>query len=322
MAFTNLGYFNSSSPGAPTLRPVNGDLNALLHYALTTISNWTRLYHDGTNFRDVWQPAAGGASPVLICKHNSADSGDARLAVVRMAESASSTTSYTDAFPTVLQVADTSCNWLVSNTSGTTARDYHCVVWETGIVLAVRVTGQTDVWEIYLAGKAFSRFSSTDDPYPWMIGVRASTNTSTINAIANATCNPTIPSSGYYRFFAMRNPAGSLKSCCLHPEGRGSGLGNAGTNPASAGASYLGTIDRAKVRFHDMNSTTTALGTPPILSRLCFPQVYVGEHSFYSGVTESDSVSDGSHSLQLLRNGTSVAWLLETGNNFTGYPAG
>lgn len=322
MAFTNFGYFNSASAGAPALRPVNGDLNALIDYALTTISNWTRPYHDGTNFRDVWQPAAGG--PVFICKHNSTDSGDARLAVVRLAESATSTTSYTDPFPTATQVADTSANWLVSNTSGTTARDYHCVVWETGFLLSVRCSGQTDVWETMGFGKAFSRFSSTDDPYPWMIGVRNSSNTSSVGLVFGSGCgtNSTIPSSGTYRFFAMRNAAGTIKSSVLQADGRGSTIGSVGGSPSSAGAGYLLAFEREKIRFHDMGNSTTSAPVSPILSRLCFPQIYAGAHVLYVGVSESDNIDDGSHTLQLLRNNTANAVVMETSNLFTGYPAG
>lgn len=322
MAFTNFGYFNNNSVGAQTLRPVNGDLNALIHYALTTVSNWTRLYHDGTNFRDVWQPAAGG--PVFICKHNSSDSGDARLAVVRMAESASSTTSYTDPFPNVLQQADSVCNWLLSSTSGTTARDYHCTVWETGLLLSVRYSGQTDIWETMGFGKAFTRFSSTDDPYPWMIGVRNSSNASTNALVFGGGCstNSAIPSSGTYRFFAMRNAAGTIKSSVLQADGRGSGIGNAGTNANSAGGGYLSVFEREKLRFHDMGNSTTSSPVSPILARLCFPQIYVGAHSGYTGVTESDNIDDGSHTLQLLRNSTTNAVVMETSNAFSGYPAG
>lgn len=318
--FTNFGYFNQSSSGAPSLTTTNGSFNALFHYALTTISNWTRTQHDATNFRDVWQPAAGGATPVLICKHNSADSGDARLAVVRMAESASSTTAFTDPFPTVTQAADTLANWMIS-TAASTTRDYHCVVWETGILLFVRTTGTTDVWEVYFAGKAFTRFSSTDDPYPWMCWVRGAATFGASNILTQTT-NP-IPTTPNGRSYAMRNPQGTIKSeqgTIDYPAT--SGLGNMGSTVPAAGGGYLGTIDRQKVLVHTDGSSTLSVGSTTIVRRFAIPQLYVPLHGGYTGIGEADTINDGSHTLLLLRASGSTALILETSNLFTGYPAG
>ena len=161
MALANYGYFNNLSPGAPALTNVAGDMYTLIHYALTTISNWTRTFNAGTpNFRAVWQPAAGGTSPVLVCKDNATDSGDQRLCVVRLAESASAVTTYTDPVPQVAQVADSLSNWLKNTTTTGAARDYHCVVWATGIILAIKTSGSTDVWDLFFACKSFIRFTS------------------------------------------------------------------------------------------------------------------------------------------------------------------
>jgi len=322
MAFTNFGYFNQSSGGAPTLSGTAGDLYTLIRYACLTISNWASLFTTGSpTFATVLQPAAGGALPVITVQDNATTSGDARLATVRLAESASSSTAYTDPTPTVAQVSNAAANWMKSTIASATTRDYHCAVWETGLLLAVKVAGNIDQWEIYFIGKCFQLLSSVQDPYPWALFTRnSSLFTITILNGQNTSAASIVAASG--KLFFMRNAQGTIKSEQGNVDGNtGNSFGNC-PGTAAAGGAYLSSVNYKKTLLSAGGSATTTPGAQPIVQRLCVPQLYAGMHSGYSGITETDNINNGSHTLQLLRASTSIAVIMETSNTFSGYPAG
>lgn len=257
---------------------------------------------------------------MFAIQDSAAASGDARIALVRMAESASAVTTYTDPFPTVALVANASCNWMKSNTASATTRDYHCVVWETGIVLAIKVSGTIDVWEVFTAGKCFSKYNSTDDPYPWHMRVRNSSNAATVSVLGSEATS-SLPTTAQGKTWLMRNAQGTIKSEAGVMSGPGSSIGVC-TNCQSAGGGYLNTVDYAKLPIIANGASSTTTGGNPILNRLCIPQIYQGLHSGYGGVGEGDNINNGSHTLILLRASASIACVLETSNLFSGYPAG
>lgn len=320
MAFTNFGYFNQSTVGAPTLSGTDGDLYTLLHYAFTTVSNWTRIFNAGTpDFQAVWQPASGGATPVVCIQDNATASGNARLAVMRLAESASAVTTYADPCPTVAQSANSACNWMKSTVASATTRDYHCVVWETGLILCVNVGGVTDVWETYFVGKCFQRLSSLNDPWPWAILVRNSAAFTATLIATQGTSN--FPTTALGKVFMLRNAQGTIKSEYGWVEGRSATWGLT-TGAAAAGGGYLGTVDKCKTLLIANGASTTALGPNPLISRLCIPQLRTCLHSNYAGVTMTDNVDDGSHTAVLIKADNTHALWLETSNLDSGFPAG
>lgn len=318
MAFTNFAYLTPASSGATRNSGTNGDLNALLDWALTGNSNWVRLYHDGTNFYDVWQPAAGG--PCLTVHHNSAQSGSPQRSVVRMCESASGASTYTDPFPTVAQVADTSSNWLVSSLSNTTTRDFHILVWETGIIYATKYSGVTDRWEMGYALQCPSRFAS-DTTNNWICGVTNNAAPSGGDIIAqNVTTVPAGSTQANVNFW-MRNAQGTIKSERGNIGAPGSILGVVSGCPAIT-AGFGSAIERRKVMAHGIGSSTTTLGASAIIDRGVIPQMWAPLHSALTGIGEADTITDGSSTFILLKSVAGGGVLLQTSNDWTGYPNG
>lgn len=298
MAFSNFAYTNQSSGVCAGMRNsgTNGDLAALLDTALTSGSNWTKVY-DTTN-KKIWQPAAGG--PVLMVNHDSASSGNAGLAVVRLAESQSGGT-LTDECPKTTQVSDANCNWLVSNAANTTTRDFHIVAWETGVIYASKYNGSANSWEIGFAMQCINRFAG-DTTYNWVIGSRVvSHTTSSLIGVQTAAQ----PSSSGVKVFALRDVTASLKSEYLTVNGRGTSLGLVSNAPAIR-AGVGNSVDRERVCFHGNSTTTTSLGSATVVMRLCAPQLWAPVHSSLTGVSEADTILDGSSQFVLLKDSGGV----------------
>lgn len=313
MAFSNFAYLNASSSGATRNSGTNGDGNGLFDWGLRSNSNWVRVFHDGTNFIDEYQPAAGG--PILSIRHNSAVSGNAGLITVRLAESQSSGT-LTDPVPQTGQVADASCTWMASNAASTTTRDFHMLVWETGLIYLSKYGGTTDQWELGYACKGVGRYAA-DTTYPWVIGVRNLTGVASI-ALINQTTSAS-PSNVAKNFF-LRNIAATIKSEYAVAAGAGTSLGVV-SNAAAIGSGYGGTIDRRKVTVTGNGSNTTTIGSQPVMDRIAIPQLWTPLHSSLAGIGENDTITDGSSTFLLLRNGNNGV-LLQTSNDWSGYPGG
>lgn len=314
MAFSNFAYTNPSSGVCSGMRNsgTNGDLAALLDTALTSGSNWTKVY-DTTN-QKIWQPAAGG--PVLMVNHDSASSGNAGLAVVRLAESQSGGT-LTDECPKTTQVGDVNCNWLVSSAANTTTRDFHIVAWETGVIYASKYSGTTNLWEIGFAMQCISRFAG-DTTYNWAIGTRA-VSAEYFASLITVNTNPQ-PSATGVKVFALRDVTASLKSEYLTVNGRDTSLGVVSSAPAIR-AGVGNSVDRERVCFHGNSSTTASLGSATVVMRLCAPQLWAPVHSSLAGVSEADTILDGSSQFVLLKNSGNGVLLRITNDEVATFPS-
>lgn len=327
MAFTNFHYTTNVTNAISTPTGVcsaqrnsgtNGDLNALIHLALTSGSNWARTFNDGTNFYSTWAPSAGGA--ILHAHHNSAQSGLAGLAVVRGAESASGFNTLTDAFPQPAQLGDTLANWLASNTASTTSRDFHIVAWESGIIYATKYSGAIDTWEIGYFAKCPSRYGAGDATYPWLCGVRNIATASTTQlANQSAASVPTGGASAGKNYW-MRNIQGTIKGelAGVSQPGPGATLGAVAALPAAAGG-YGSSVDKRRLAVHANGSNTTINGSQPLIDRCAIPQLWVPLHSSYAGLGEGDLITEGSAQYILLKGGGGAV-LLEITNTWPGYP--
>jgi hypothetical protein len=309
MAFSNWAYANQSTSGATRNSGTNGDGNGLFDWLLRTKSNWTRSFHDATTFADVYIPNGGG--PSLFLRHDSTLSGNAGLMVARGCESASSFSeaSLVDPFPTITQIAATNTNVAISSAANTTTRDFHAVVWETGIIYASKYSGSTDTWEWWGFCKGVPRLAS-DTTYPWVFFCRnsASVGPNLITAATSASV-----SAGSNVFF-MRNRPGTIKSSRGVFNGRGSGLGLVASACVIA-AGDGNSVDREQVYCADGASSTTTPGGSPIIARVAIPHLFAPAHSSLAGVSETDLIPDGAKSFVLLKN-ASNGILLQTTNNW------
>jgi hypothetical protein len=319
MAFSHWAYLNQSSSGAPRNSGTNGDLTALLQWALVTNSNWSSVYDDGLSpvKKRIWQPNGGG--PVFMCNHDNAVSGGATLALVRMAESQSGGT-LTDPFPTVVQNADGTSNWMPSSAASTTTRDFHIVVWETGLIYASRASGTANTWEIGYLAKCDSRYGAADSTYSWMIGNR-NINTTAFTMLGQAG-NP-VPTIAVQRNFAMRNVLGTIKSEYCVPDyplttgGSGSFTGMPGATSVPDAA-----FERKKFLFHAAGTASGTTGALASIDRFCVPFLWWLPTSTLVGFGETDVYTDASGAtFVLLKSGTN-GMLLQTSNDWTGYPGG
>lgn len=116
-------FVTSASAGAPSLTGQDGSVCTVWDWILNTTAGLTIAF-TATNKR-VYTMPDGSA---LRIHHAAATSGDARLCIVRPAESASGVDTLVDPYPTVAQTADTACNICVSNTANATTRPWYALV--------------------------------------------------------------------------------------------------------------------------------------------------------------------------------------------------
>jgi hypothetical protein len=322
MAYSNFALLNQSSSGAPRNSGTNGDLPALFDWALTSNSNWTSVYNDGGSpvKKRIWAPNGGGI--VLMCNHDNTVSGQQYYATMRLAESQSGGT-LTDPIPLPSQVADGSCIWQISNGAGTTSRDFRILVCEDGIIYASRYGGGVDQWVLFFAFKCASRYAS--DPYRWVIGVQNSTGSATSMVTMTGATVPNA-SGTQNRLYAMRNVLGTIKSEVLtpdYPTASQSGLFN--SMPVIT-AVPDGAFERKKMLLHATGTSTLSTQGPlPSIDRFCVPHLWYVPASTISTIGEADSFTDANGSTYELYRSAGVSGaglLLQTSNDWTGYPAG
>ncbi|WP_430317509.1 hypothetical protein [Pseudomonas nitroreducens] len=308
-------YLTSQSSGAPPLAGQNGSLCAVLDWALAQ-KGWTTEY-TGANAR-VYRPPAGNRFRLYVA-HDSAISGDARLATTRGCENASSVTSLTDPFPTVAQYANSQATFLVSTTASAVARDYRIIVTDRMVLMFVNCAGQNNQnWDMMVFGDVLG--ADAADVFGTIMHVGGVTTATAANsrAMSNALCSiPAAPG----RTFWARSIDGTQKSTygCYAGQANNATVTTFCSNGASAPVmrgGYNGRIVREKVGVHCIGSNTTTPNTLAVNKRGWVPNIWNPLHSGIGVVTSDDTFTDTGYSPSAVFNiapaGTAVAVIIET----------
>lgn len=307
-------YLTNLSSGAPTLTGQNGSLVAVLDWALAQKS-WT-IEYTGTNAR-VYRPPAGNRFRLYVA-HDSAISGDARLATTRGCENASSVTSLTDPFPTVAQYANTQATFLVSTTASAVARGYRIILTDRMVIMFTDTgSNNNQNWDMMVFGDVYG--ADAADAYGTIMhvgGVTTATSSSS-RAMTNTLCS--VPAPG--RVFWCRSIDGTQKSTygCyagqVNSATASSFCSNGGSSPAMRGG-YNGRIVREKVGVHCTGSNTTTPNTIAVNKRGWLPNIWNPLHNGIGLVTTDDTFTDTVYSATAVFNiaaaSTTIAAILET----------
>lgn len=285
-----LYWLTSTDSGATLAAGVNGNLCTIWDWILNTKAGLTIAF-TGTNAR-IYQMSNGD---LIYLKHDSSVSGAANLAIVRLVESATSISSFTDPSPTVAQVADGSCNIIMSTTASATTRNWWALVDTTlhffyFFVAGSQASGSAiNIDGGYIWAGGTSELAS--DSYNSLTYNRNTTNTT---AATNALFNAAVQTSSniaQQAFHFKRTRDGTIKSTlgCLGPY-QGS------TNPSMANGPVYPDPDDGKLRIvkafaTDGYSTTTTIGTAAEQCRMYLPRLFFGSHvtSGYSGINIADT---------------------------------
>ena len=288
-------YLTNDSPGAPTLNGVNGSLCAVLDWALAAKS-WA-IEYTATNER-VYRPPSGNRFRLFV-SHNSAISGDARLATVRGCENATAATpaGLVDPFPTVAQVANVSSTIGVSATPSSVARGYRIVVSDRFLLLATDPYGAgTSMWDLFLFGDVAATESA--DTYATICHV--GNNSASIPTDSRGMGGALASGMAAAKTFWCRSIDATVKSSrgCLS----GSTTGSVAAFCTVAGApamrgGYLGRVNREKVAATCIGSSGTTTGAPAILRRGWVPNLWNPLHSNIGGVTSADEFTDSAYAV-------------------------
>lgn len=317
--FTSFLHLTQASSGATRNSGTNGDLNALLNWALPQ-AGWTRTFDNAGTNESVFKPPSGIRNSLYV-RHNSTASGNAGLSVIRGCEGATNYNALVDPFPQVAQVADTSSNWLISSSASTSPRNFHIYVWETGVIYFSQYTNTTDAWEWGGFLDGWSRF--TTDAYNTTAIVRNSASLGT-TIITQATASSFTGANPACIYF-MRDVAGVIKSSRGLMDGRGTTLGSV-AGSAAIRAGFGNQVERSKLCIHDSSSTSATLGVI-VLGRTCLPNMWSPVHAGLSGVGELDLLTDTAYDptasfILLKSSGGNNGVIMENTNTSTGYPAG
>lgn len=307
-------YLTNLSSGAPALSGQNGSLCAVLDWALVQ-KGWA-IEYTGTNAR-VYRPPAGNRFRLYVA-HDTAISGDARLATTRGCENASSVTSLTDPFPTVSQWANAQASLLVSITANSTARDYRILVTDRMVVMFTNTgSSNNQNWDMMVFGDAYG--ADAADVYGTIMHIGAVTTATSANsrAMSNTLCS--VPAPG--RVFWARSIDGTQKSTygCYAGQANAAAVTTFCSNGASAPqmrAGYNGRIVREKVAIHCTGSNTTTPSNIAVNKRGWLPNVWNPLHSGIGIVTSDDTFTDTGYSATAVfvinPAATTIAAILET----------
>lgn len=316
----------STDVGAPTLSGTNGTLCTVLDWALVAIAGWA-IEYTATNHR-VYRAATGNRRRLYV-GHDSAVSGDARLATVRGAENASAAAvaSLTDAFPTTAQVANASSSVLCSTATGSTARAYKIIVTPTFVAMAINCGGTNQSnWELWGFGDLAGADSA--DVYATIMHIGNNAATTATSARGMSSCGTHVVSSWAFsacKVWLCRNIDGSQKSVS------GGFVLPAGTTPTSfcsvsgAGdmrAGYGNRILREKVAVtcsgSNLASTVSAMNQ---YKRGWVPNLWNPVHTNIGSVSSDDSFGDTAYNasavFEIVPATTAICAILEMSDTWS-----
>lgn len=271
-----------ASSGAPTCNGVNGSMTAIMRWALAQKS-WAEEYGGGSGNAAVFRAATGKRYRILV-NHDSAASGNARLSIFRAAESATSTSSFTDQFPTTSQVADGLCNMILSSTADSTARDYILIVDNTWFIFFVRYNGTN--WDGCFFGDPPG--TESGDTYGSCIIQRNSSGVSNATGIAGWNAYQDAPTYSHSVNWC-RERAGTTKSTsgCLASRGFGFAAGE----PAGR-AGYGNQVRREKVAINCSGSISIVGNDMRYTVRGWLPHLWSMLHNGIGSVANGDTLTD------------------------------
>lgn len=304
-------YLTQASSGAQPCAGTYGYATTLFDWAVSGRHGWTTA-HTGTNER-IYQSSSGH---LMYVNHKSADSGNARLFIVRGCESATGVGARTDDFPTVALVANTSCNWLLSSTADTAARNYVFLVGPDFVFFASKFDGSS--WEWGFFGQVPSQYSG--DSYNVICTTRNATSVSAVmlGSSYGQLSNGSNMQSG--KLFWKRDITGAIKSergnMCAFGAYPGGGLTNA---PAIMGG-YLNGIARQKMGISSFGSSSTTAGATALMNRGWLPNIWQPLHNGLGSIADTDTFTDTAYNASAVFRPltySSYALIVETTDTWT-----
>lgn len=298
----------NASAGATRNSGTNGDLTTLLDWALPQ-AGWTIEYTSG-NAR-VYRPGSGNRFRLHVY-HDSAISGDARLATVRGCEDASNATTLIDPFPTVAQLANASSNWRTSTTASTVDRPFRIYLSETWVLYMTQYNTTQDVWDGGFFGDVYPTYSG--DIYNTVCWVRnqvASTANTLLNALTSP--NPTTFANG--NIFWCRDITGATKSSYGMGACSGGGIGNMSGQP-SARAGYLNQVVREAFPVNCAGSNTVTPSSLSLGKRGYISNIWSLMHQGRGTLSDLDTFEDSAYNPSAIFRTLSTA-AISTSNNIT-----
>lgn len=284
-----------ASPGAPRHAGINGDLCAVLDWALPQ-AGWAVEYSAG--HARVYRPGSGNRNRLHVL-HDSAVSGHVGRARVRGCEGASDATTLIDTFPTPAQAAASS--WSIS--SNTAATNFKILVSETFVHYFSRVA--SDRWSWGFFGDAAPSFEGDD--YATVVGIDVSSGSGSNAGLWGQYTSPFVVPNG--TVYWCRDISGATRSSAGILNGPGPRLGIIASLPL-ARAGYQNRIYRDRIGVNDAASNSFAPGPLAIPCRAWLPNVWQGLYSGAGSITELDTFGDSAYDaaavFRILSSGTVV----------------
>lgn len=304
------------SSGATRNSGTNGDLNALIWWALQQHGGWAREYDNAVNFASVFRANVGNRRRLHV-QHNSAVSGGAQRAVVRGCESATNATTLVDPFPTVAQVASSSASWSTSSAASTTDRPFLIYVGDTWIAYFSDLAGNGN-YEGGIFGDCTVRDS--DDVWATYVSCRNTIGTGISWLSSTGSSVPLVGLTGFF----CRDVSGAIKSTRATLNTPGNYLGVVSALPAARGG-WKNRVYREPLAIHCAGTSGATLGTLAMARRGFFPNLWGPLHNGIGSVTVSDTFTDTAYNPSAVFRGipasSTTAWIIAEETNTWANPA-
>jgi hypothetical protein len=264
-----------ASAGAPVLSGTNGTLCAVLDWALAQ-KGWTTT-QTSTNARVYKQAAGLGMS--LSVNHDIAVSGQSYRAVVRGCESATSTTSLVNAFPTLVQQPNANQYIAVSDVVGSAGRPY--IIYLTDRYIRVRhcTNGVGSSWNSWHFGDC-----APADPSDVWFTVISQTNSTTGISMDS------VPSNCF-----VRDITGTINSSFANFELNSAPTLGAYGRGVAARSGYMNRVLRQKLSITCDGAPSATIGTTSQPFRVWVPNLWQPLHISIGSLSMGDSFADSAY---------------------------
>ena len=297
---------DENTAGAPSLVSANGSLTSLLRWALP-ILGWT-VEFGPTGNNAVFRGGAGNRLRLHV-RHDSSISGNASLAYVRGAHTATSATAVDSPFPTAAQVPNTSSSWRTGKADNSTDPS-RFVIAGNNQFFHYFTHKPSYGWEWQFFGLV-----PTDVPNNYETVIRVRNDTTYYSSTSLGTPGSPNPSYDSKTFWArgINATTVSVHGILDLPS---AAVGRVGNTPLMQGG-YQNRILREKIAVHDFGSVNTTPGVLCIPKRGWLPNVWNPIHSGLGGAmsdgdTFTDSVYNPAASFRVLDAPSSGTLILET----------